>query len=80
MVLIFSTISIFATYNGIWYQDAIANSRVIGAVVAGLLAGPWVGFFTGLIAGVHRYTLGGFTDFACTLSTIAEGLMAGLVF
>lgn len=80
MVLIFSAISIFATYNGIWYQDAIANSRVIGAVVAGLLAGPWVGFFTGLIAGVHRYTLGGFTDFACTLSTIAEGLLAGLIF
>jgi len=80
MVLIFSCISILGTYNGIWFEDAIANNRVIGAVVAGLLAGPWVGIATGLIAGIHRYTLGGFTDFACAVSTVAEGLMAGLVY
>jgi two-component system sensor histidine kinase LytS len=79
MVLIFSCISILGTYNGIWIQDAIANSRVIGTVVAGLLAGPWVGLLTGLIAGIHRYTLGGFTDLACAIATIAEGVMAGLV-
>ncbi|MFY0542548.1 LytS/YhcK type 5TM receptor domain-containing protein [Brevibacillus sp. H7] len=80
MVLIFSCISILGTYNGIWFQDAIANNRVIGAVVAGLLAGPWVGLATGLIAGIHRYTLGGFTDLACAISTISEGMMAGLVY
>lgn len=80
MVLIFSAISIMGTYNGIWYQDAIANSRVIGTVVAGLLAGPWVGLLTGLIAGIHRYTLGGFTDLACAVSTISEGVIAGLVY
>lgn len=80
MVLIFSAISILGTYNGIWYQDAIANSRVIGTVVAGLLAGPWVGLMTGLIAGIHRYMLGGFTDLACAISTISEGLIAGLIY
>ncbi|MBW5470203.1 sensor histidine kinase [Brevibacillus formosus] len=80
MVVIFSAISILGTYNGIWYQDAIANSRVIGTVVAGLLAGPWVGLMTGLIAGIHRYSLGGFTDLACAISTIGEGLFAGLIY
>ncbi|WP_400162792.1 LytS/YhcK type 5TM receptor domain-containing protein [Brevibacillus sp. TJ4] len=80
MVLIFSAISIFGTYNGIWYQDAIANSRVIGTVVAGLLAGPWVGLLTGLVAGIHRYFLGGFTDVACAISTVCEGVLAGLVY
>lgn len=80
MVLIFSAISILGTYNGIWYQDAIANSRVIGTVVAGLLAGPWVGLLTGLIAGIHRYFLGGFTDLACAISTVSEGLLAGMVY
>lgn len=80
MVLIFSAISILGTYNGIWYQDAIANSRVIGTVVAGLLAGPWVGLLTGLVAGIHRYSLGGFTDLACAVSTISEGLIAGLIY
>ncbi|GAB1531748.1 MULTISPECIES: ECF transporter S component [Brevibacillus] len=80
MVVIFSAISILGTYNGIWYQDAIANSRVIGTVVAGLLAGPWVGLMTGLIAGIHRYSLGGFTDLACAISTISEGMFAGLIY
>ncbi|CAI8961154.1 two-component system, LytTR family, sensor histidine kinase LytS [Brevibacillus sp. IT-7CA2] len=80
MVVIFSAISILGTYNGIWYQDAIANSRVIGTVVAGLLAGPWVGLMTGLIAGIQRYSLGGFTDLACAISTISEGLFAGLIY
>ncbi|EMT52017.1 MULTISPECIES: sensor histidine kinase [Brevibacillus] len=80
MVLIFSGISILGTYNGIWYQDAIANSRVIGTIVAGLLAGPWVGLATGLVAGIHRYTLGGFTDLACAISTISEGVLAGLFY
>lgn len=80
MVGIFTVIAIAGTYTGIKTHDAIANSRVIGAVVAGLLAGPWVGFLTGLIAGVHRYTLGGFTDLACAVSTALEGLLAGLVY
>ncbi len=80
MVLVFSAISITGTYMGIPYLDAIANSRVIGAVVAGLLAGPWIGGLTGIIAGVHRYSMGGFTDLACAISTIMEGLFAGLVY
>ncbi len=79
MVVIFSIISILGTYMGVPYMDAIANSRVIGTVMAGLLAGPWVGLATGVIAGVHRYTLGGFTGLACAVSTVAEGLFAGLV-
>lgn len=39
-----------------------------------------VGIISGLIAGGHRYLIdiGGFTAFACTLSTVAEGLLAGL--
>jgi len=80
MILLFSAISILGTLNGIWHQDAIANSRVIGTVVAGLLAGPWVGFLTGLVAGIHRFFLGGFTNLACAISTVSEGLLVGLVY
>lgn len=79
LVAIFSIISIIGTYIGIPYQDAIANSRVIGTVTAGLLAGPWVGVSTGIVAGIQRYSLGGFTNIACAVSTILEGLLAGLV-
>lgn len=57
-------------------SEAIANSRVIGVVLAGLLGGYRVGIGAGLIAGLHRMTLGGFTGFACGFSTIFAGFVA----
>lgn len=94
MALIFGAFGILGTYTGITispgqvqhqfpgylsYEDAIANSRAIGVMVAGLLGGPLSGLGAGLIAGLHRVYLGGFTGFACGLSTIIEGLIAGFV-
>tara|TARA_Y100001956_G_C4129236_1_gene192446 strand:- start:5988 stop:7508 length:1521 start_codon:yes stop_codon:yes gene_type:complete len=67
------------TYFGLQINDAIANTRAIGAVMGGLFGGPIVGFLVGLTGGIHRYTLGGFTDLACTISTTAEGLIGGLL-
>lgn len=58
-------------------DEAIANSRVIGVVVAGLLGGYRLGLGAGLIAGIHRMTLGGFTAVSCGTSTIVAGLLAG---
>ena len=58
-------------------EEAIANSRVIGVVLAGLLGGKRVGLGAGLIAGLHRYLLGGFTALACGLASIIAGLIAG---
>ena len=58
-------------------DEAIANSRVIGIVVAGLLGGYRLGIGAGLIAGIHRMTLGGFTAVSCGLSTIVAGIVAG---
>ncbi|MBO0600784.1 sensor histidine kinase [Sporosarcina sp. E16_3] len=58
-------------------DEAIANSRVIGVVAAGLLGGYRVGIGAGLIAGIHRMTLGGFTAISCGLSTIVAGVVAG---
>lgn len=76
---VFGLISIFGTYSGITINGALANSRVVGAAVAGLLGGPWVGLGAGLLAGLHRYFLGGFTALACGLATVLEGLIAGLI-
>lgn len=58
-------------------DEAIANSRVIGVVLAGLLGGYRVGIGAGLIAGAHRYMLGGFTALACGLAAIIAGLISG---
>ncbi len=70
---------VLGTYLGLQINDAIANTRAIGAVMGGLFGGPVVGFAVGLTGGIHRYTLGGFTDLACAVSTTAEGLIGGLL-
>lgn len=92
-IAFFGFFGIIGTYSGMsfntetlqfnrWAADlasdeAIANSRVIGIVIAGLLGGYKVGIGAGLIAGIHRFTLGGFTAFACGLAAIVAGVIAG---
>ncbi|MEI4965072.1 sensor histidine kinase [Aeromonas caviae] len=77
--VIFSCFCILGTYVGLDIDDAIANTRAVGAVLGGLLGGPLVGCLVGLTGGLHRHTLGGFTDLACAISTTCEGLLGGLV-
>jgi two-component system, LytTR family, sensor histidine kinase LytS len=92
-IVFFGFFGIIGTYSGMsfntdtlqfnrWAADlasdeAIANSRVIGIVIAGLLGGYKVGIGAGLIAGLHRFTLGGFTALACGLAAIVAGIIAG---
>src|SRR5699024_10569169 len=71
-----STSQFNTVFDGIVEDEAIANSRVIGVVIAGLLGGYRVGMSAGLIAGLHRMTLGGFTAFSCGLSTIIASMLA----
>lgn len=95
-IIFFGFFGIIGTYSGLalstdslqfspWATDlnadeAIANSRVIGVVLAGLLGGYKVGIGAGLIAGIHRFTLGGFTAFACGFATIISGVLAGMFY
>ncbi|MCP3032843.1 sensor histidine kinase [Halobacillus sp. A1] len=89
----FGLFGIIGTYTGITYDtsslefgrwamdlvesEAIANSRVIGVVAAGLFGGYRIGIGAGLIAGIHRFSLGGFTGFACGISAVVAGVLAG---
>ncbi len=91
-ILFFGFFGIIGTYSGITFNtdslefnrwanglspdEAIANSRVIGIVLAGLLGGYRVGIGAGLIAGIHRFTLGGFTAVSCGLATITAGIIS----
>lgn len=79
LALIFGFIGILGTYAGIPVNDALANSRAIGVISAGLVGGRVMGVSAGIIAGGHRYLLGGFTAFSCALANICEGLVAGWV-
>lgn len=76
--IFFSSITIAGSYMGLPIQDALANTRAIGAVIAGLIGGPLMGLSVGFTAGVHRYWMGGFTAGACGLSTTVEGLIGGV--
>lgn len=95
LVIIFGCFGIIGTYTGIiinpmensidhWTfvlneDEALANSRVLGVVVAGLLGGWRIGVGAGVIAGVHRFFLGGFTSIACGIAAIVAGVISGIV-
>lgn len=81
IILFFAGIGIIGTYTGIPVQGALANTRVVGVFVGGLLGGPIVGISAGILAGFHRWAIdiGGFTALACMISTIAEGCLASLL-
>ena len=75
----FSAVSIAGTYFGLPVEGGIANVRDTGSVVAGLLGGPLVGAATGLISGLHRISIGGFSAAACGVATIIGGVLAGYI-
>ena len=77
LVVIFSTLSIIGTYHGIPVEDALANTRLVGTLIAGIMGGPLVGGTVGVISGLHRYLLGGFTAEVCGISAVIGGLLAG---
>jgi two-component system LytT family sensor kinase len=79
LYLFFSSLSVMGTYLGFPVQDAIANTRAIGPVLAGILGGPALGVAVGFTGGIHRFFLGGFTAFSCGLSTTVEGGIGGIV-
>ena len=75
----FSCLSIMGTYLGIPVHDAIANTRAIGPVLAGIIGGPFLGIAVGFTGGIHRYFLGGFTALSCGLATTIGGAIGGIV-
>lgn len=80
-ILLFGLFSIFGTYIGIpGSYGAITNIRDLALMVAGLVAGPYVGLAVGLIGGIHRLFLGGVSCIPCSLATVLAGLFAGLIY
>ncbi|MBP3040303.1 sensor histidine kinase [Bacillaceae bacterium Marseille-Q3522] len=92
-IIIFGTFGIISNYTGVQIENgiissqtwqanveddsAIANTRIMGVVIGGLLGGPLVGIGSGLMAGIHRISLGGFTAVSCGISTIFAGFITG---
>lgn len=80
--IIFGCFGIIGTYTGSEVNGAVANTRIIGVMVGGILCGPFVGTFAGIIAGVHRLLidLGGITSIPCTITTIVGGFVSGYIY
>ncbi|HJV17527.1 MAG TPA: LytS/YhcK type 5TM receptor domain-containing protein [Bacillales bacterium] len=94
-ILLFSFFSILGTYSGIpvselgfretpWIKEisgweAIATARTIGIVIAGLFGGVRAGLGVGIIAGIHRYFMGGFVAIPCMIAPMLQGIFAGLM-
>jgi phosphoserine phosphatase RsbU/P len=78
--ILFGAFAIYGTYSGVTTSGAIANIRNLGPMMGGLMGGPWVGLASGLIGGVHRYFLGGFTCVPCGIGTTVSGLAGGILF
>jgi len=80
-IAVFGGFSIFGTYVGIPLPDgAIINIRDFAPIMAGLTAGPLMGLAVGLVGGLHRLLLGGFTCVSCGLATVIAGLLSGAVY
>ncbi|MGM0873474.1 MAG: LytS/YhcK type 5TM receptor domain-containing protein [Bacillota bacterium] len=95
-IIFFGAFGIIGTYSGITFdtsslqfdrwayalgnEEALANSRVIGIIIAGLLGGYKVGIGAGVLAGIHRFSLGGFTSLSCGLSAILAGVLSGFFY
>jgi class 3 adenylate cyclase len=81
LIVLFGALSIFGTYGGITLPSgAIANIRDLGPMVAGLVGGPLIGVGAGLIGGIHRYFLGGFVAFPCSLASVVAGFIGGFLY
>lgn len=78
--LVLGALSVFGTYAGFEIFGARANVRDLGPMIGGLIGGPVIGLSAGLIGGVHRYFLGGFTCLPCSLATVLAGLFGGALY
>lgn len=79
LILIFGFLSILGNNLGIPILGSLANSRIVGPTVGGLLGGPIVGIGAGIMGGAVRYTMDGFTMVPSVTANVIAGLIAGLV-
>jgi len=79
LIVFFGALSVYGSISGIDFLGSVVNVRDLGPMLAGLLAGPWVGLGAGLIGAAYRMSLGGLTVIPCSVSAIFAGLFGGLI-
>lgn len=79
LVVLFGALSVYGTVSGIDFLGSVVNVRDLGPMLAGLLAGPWVGIGAGLIGAAYRFSMGGLTVYSCSVTAVFAGLFGGLI-
>lgn len=79
LAVMFGAIIILSTYTGIDIGSYSLNTRVIGAMAAGLLGGPLVGLYASMIGAIYVYLFSAPQAFAMAsaFSTVLFGLLGG---
>jgi len=79
LIIVFGFFSALGNTFGIPLMGSLVNTRIVWAIVGGLLGGPVVGLGVGIVGAFHRYFMGGFTMWAAVLSNVIVGYLSGLV-
>lgn len=80
LICIFGFFSGLGNFLSIPVMGALANTRIVGAVVGGLLGGPVVGLGAGIIGAIPRYFMGGYTVLPAVEANILVGYLSGLIY
>lgn len=77
--VIFAVIICISCFTGIMVGNYNVNTKVIGAVSAGILGGPIVGFCASVLGAIYVYVASPFSEFglATAYATILFGLLGG---
>ncbi|WP_297077963.1 sensor histidine kinase [uncultured Enterococcus sp.] len=94
LILTFSIFAIISNFTGVLVTDArqidssafvnlashasIANTRTLTIGMSGLIGGPVVGLFVGLISGTVRFMQGGTAPYTYFISSIVIGCASGI--
>lgn len=93
LIIVFSSFALLSNFTGVAINNgevvssmiylhlgpevSLANTRVLTIGVAGMIGGPFVGLFVGVLSGIFRVYIGGADAYTYLISSIVIGLVAG---
>ncbi len=93
LIIVFSSFALLSNFTGVAIHNgeivssmiylylgpevSLANTRVLTIGVSGLIGGPFVGLFVGVLSGIFRVYIGGADAYTYLISSIVIGLVAG---
>lgn len=80
LVIAYGLLAIYATLSAVNVNGAMMHVRDLATMFAGLVGGPIAGIGAGILGGAFRFTQGGFTQIACSLSTLLAGIIGGIIY